>query len=139
MPCVHSPPNRRHRLGMRGHAGTAASSTGRKWVWFQSRCRALLAVCLSQQPVQQTKKYAVRYFSKVEQPQWRNPGFLHTFKKKKQNAICLTFHQKQFDLFWRAPQSAPDIRMSSPPYHSCSCIGVRVSAPTRLNSPLSSH
>lgn len=72
VPCVQSsPPALGHRLGMRGHAGTAASSTGRKWVWLQSRCRALLAVSLSQKPAEGKKNTHMSHeiFVVVEEPQ----------------------------------------------------------------------
>lgn len=56
MPGFHSPPGRWHRLGMRGHGGTAASAINRKWVWLQDRCCALLASILSQQPGKRKKR-----------------------------------------------------------------------------------
>lgn len=56
MPSFHSPPGRWHRLGMRGHGGTAASSINRKWVWLQNRHCTLLVVILSQQPGKKKKE-----------------------------------------------------------------------------------
>lgn len=50
VPGLHSPPGRRHRLGVRGHGGTAAPSRNRKWVWLQNRRCTLLVTILSQQP-----------------------------------------------------------------------------------------
>lgn len=50
VPGVHSSTARWHRLGMRGHGGTAASSINRKWVWLQTRRCTLLVSILSQQP-----------------------------------------------------------------------------------------
>lgn len=51
VPGVHSPPARRHRLGVRGHAGTTASSKGRKWAGLPSRHHTLSSVSVSQEPV----------------------------------------------------------------------------------------
>lgn len=50
VPGVHSPPARRHRLGVRGHAGTTASSKGRKWAGLPSRHHTLSSVSVSQEP-----------------------------------------------------------------------------------------
>lgn len=56
MPSFHSPPGSWHRLGMRGHGGTAASSINRKWVWLQNGHCALFVIVLSQQTVERKKK-----------------------------------------------------------------------------------
>lgn len=56
MPSFHSPPGSWHRLGMRGHGGTAASSINRKWVLLQNGHCALFVIVLSQQTVERKKK-----------------------------------------------------------------------------------
>lgn len=56
MPSFHSPPGSWHRLGMRGHGGTAASSINRKWVWLQNGHCALFVIVLSQQTVERKKR-----------------------------------------------------------------------------------
>lgn len=56
VPGFHSPPGGWHRLGVRGHGGTTASSINRKWVWLQDRCCTLLVGILSQQPGQRKEK-----------------------------------------------------------------------------------